>query len=698
MGLPRYPLPASEALSPADVASLNLVPQPIWIMRARDGQPEFFNTAWCELTGTTVEEGIEQGWLRWISPEDHDMLRKRWAEGYASDTLVDVECRLLSSPGEARWHRLTTRAERDGNGRVLRWYVSGTDIHEQKTQQLALEYSSRVQQNMLNASVDCIKIIDLSGNLTHMNSSGCRALLGDENYSGEFGMPWLDLLPPEIRKRGQRALDSICRGKTRSARFSGMSALPGCKPQHWDNLLSLLTDAQDNPTAILCVSREVTLQRETENRLRITSDTDSLTSLLNRRAFTRKLKRLTSRSRQTGKPVGLLLTDLDHFKSVNDTLGHPAGDHLLRVLSGRLKTALGADAIVARLGGDEFAIAVENIDSDATLLDYAQQVLSVTDGPITFGGHELGTGMSIGCAVFPRDAQDVSGLLKCADTALNDLKAGGRGGARLYNEAMRAAASQTAQQLKQARQLVRDEAVFPCYIPRVDLRNGRIVAFQARLQWQTPSGGLEFSDALETAFTDYHLATSLSRILYDQILTDMARCLEAGRAMVPVTFRARMVEFLRDELAEYLLARIHAFNIPPSLVELEITEQALSKRGSALVTKALTTLKAAGVRIMLGSFGTGQSSLIQLGHYPVDMVKMDASLIQTLTDDVKFQAIVQALVTLTSGLSLGIVADDIQTEEQRQMLERLGCPLGQGPLLGALVTADGMMDLLQDAA
>lgn len=695
MGLPRHPQPASGPLSPVDVASLNLVPQPIWIMRARDGQPEFFNTAWCELTGVTMAEGLEQGWLCWISPEDRDMIRRHWADSYSRNALADVECRLISGAGEPRWHRLQTRAERDGDGRVLRWYISGTDIHEQKTQQLALEYSSRVQQNMLNASVDCIKIIDLNGNLTHMNSAGCRALLGDANYAGGFGMPWLGLLPPEIRKRGQRALNSICRGKTRSARFSGMSALPGCKPQYWDNLLSLLTDAQGNPTAILCVSREVTLQRETENRLRIASDTDSLTGLLNRRSFTRKLKRLASRSRQTGKPVGLLLTDLDHFKSVNDTLGHPAGDHLLRVLSGRLKAALGADAIVARLGGDECAIAVENIGSDAALLAFAGRVLGVTDGPITYGGHELGTGMSIGCAVFPRDAQDVSGLLKCADTALNDLKAGGRGGARPYNEVMRAAAAQTARQLEQARQLVRDEAVFPCYIPRVDLRDGRIVAFQARLQWRTPSGSLDFSDALEMAFSDYHLATRLSRILYDQILTDMARCLEAGRAMVPVTFRARMVEFLRDELAEYLLARIHAFNIPPSLIELEITEQALSKRGSALVTKALSALKAAGVKIMLGNFGTGQSSLIQLGHYPVDIVKMDASLIQSVTDDMKFQAIVQALVTLTSGLSLGIVADGVQTGEQLRMLLRHGCTLGQGPLLGAPVSGDGMLELLR---
>ena len=706
MGLPRYhqtsTSPSNGPTSPghtqalntlpeADasaVASLNLLPQPVWIMRARDGQPEFFNTAWCELTGSTVEEGIEQGWLRWISPEDHDLIRKRWAEGYVNDALADVECRLLCRSGEARWHRFQARPERDASGTVLRWFVGGTDIHDLMTQHLA-------QQNMLDASVDCIKIIDLDGKLTHMNRSGCQALLGNAHYDGPFGMAWLDLLPPEVRKRGQRALANASRGQ--SARFPGTSTLPGQKPQQWDNLLTPLMDAHGKVTSILCVSREVTLQRETEHRLRIASETDSLTGLFNRHAFTSTLKRLIGTARHTGRQIGLMLIDLDHFKHVNDTLGHQAGDRLLRVLASRLNACVENTGIVARLGGDEFAIAMGDLESEEQLLEMTRRVLALTSAPISHMGHELSAGMSIGCALFPRDATDLSGLLKCADTALNDLKTGGRGGARLFNARMREAAGRAASQLELARQLVRDQAVHPCYEPRVNLADGTITSFQARLQWQDPSGNLLLSDALSTAFSDYELATGLSRILYDKILADMVHCREAGRRLLPVTFRARVVEFLRDELAEALLERLDAFGISPSLIELEITEQALSERGSALVMRALDKLKAAGVRTMLGNFGTGQSSLIRLGHYPVDDVKIDASLIARLPTDHKFQAIVQAITTLAPSLSLGIVAEGIETEEQRQLLLRLGCTVGQGPLFGKPVLMEGMKERLERA-
>lgn len=675
-------------------AGLNLLPQPLWIVRAGDGRPEFFNAAWCAFTGATVEDGMTQGWFRWISPEDRDRLRSRWGRTYRTGTLDDLTCRLMASSGQARWHKLQGRAEHDGTGALVRWFISATDIHAETVQLHAAEQSSRLRKDMLDASVDCIKIIDPSGTLTHMNRSGCQALLGVEECAEGFGMPWLELLPPSARNRGQRALDNARRGRT--ARFGGMSVRPGGKPQHWDNVLTPLKDADGSVTSILCVSREVTLQRETERRLRVASDTDSLTGLLNRRAFTHKLRRLISKSRQAGRQVGLMLTDLDHFKHVNDTLGHQAGDHLLRVLAARLKSCVGDAGIVARLGGDEFAIAATGIESDADLRALAQRILALTSGPVTYAGHELSTSMSIGCALMPGDATDLSGLLKCADTALSDLKAGGRGGVRPFTAHMKAAAGRVARQLERARQLARDKAVSPCYEPRVNLRDGAITGFQARLQWQDTSGDLLLSDTLETAFTDYELATSLSRIMYDKILADMVRCREAGRTLLPVTFRARMVEFLRDELADALLERLHAFDVSPALIELEITEQALSERGSELVMKALGKLKNAGVRTMLGNFGTGQSSLIRLGHYPVDAVKIDPSLISRLSFDGKFQAIVQAITTLAPSLSLHIVAEGIETEEQRRLLQSLGCDLGQGPLFGKTMRAEGMMELLAE--
>ena len=175
-----------------------------------------------------------------------------------------------------------------------------------------------------------------------------------------FGRKWLELLPAEVRADGQRALTRARTGKT--ARFAGKSVLPGRKPQYWDNILTPVLDAEGAVETILCVSRDVTVQRLAQHRLRVASEHDPLTDLLNRRSLKSRMTRAVTRGRQNGSRVGLLLIDLDHFKNVNDTLGHGAGDHLLRVLSRRLKARLPEAATVGRLGGDEFAVLLEDVE------------------------------------------------------------------------------------------------------------------------------------------------------------------------------------------------------------------------------------------------------------------------------------------------------------------------------------------------
>ncbi len=661
---------------------LERVPQPIWTLDAHSGLT-YLNAAARDYLGVDQHDGelleqVRRAPMALVHPDDRCRVRTWWDQ--QSSEPGTLELRVRHRGGGYRWVRASL-ADHDGTGS---WTGSFTDVHEWVLQQRELATMTKVRDDMLDVSVDCIKIIDTDGKLMHMNRSGCLAL-GVPLDEKEFGMRWLDLLPPEIRSRGQRALAVARTGK--NARFAGMSVVGDNKPQHWDNILTPVIDESGTTTAILCVSRDITLQREAEQRLRIASEIDGLTELLNRRSFKVRLKRALTRAGQSGKKAGLLLIDLDHFKTINDTLGHPAGDHLLRVLSKRLGSALPKNTTVARLGGDEFAILVEGVEDDQDVAAIAELVAQQLDAPISYAGRLINGGMSIGCAVYPRDAWDLSALMSCADTALNDLKADGRGGVRMFSRRMLESAEQAAAQLNRSRQIVRDGLIEPHYQPKVRLADGRLVGFEALLRWNDPERGLQMPGTVAEAFKDYELATGMGAAMHNRVLADMAAWRERGLSLVPVSINADPVEFLRGDFADRLLEKLETYRIPPQLIEIEVTEHVLLERGAEFVANALRTLKDAGVGIALDDFGTGHSSFAHLRDYPVDSLKIDMSFVKRMVDEPSILAIVKAILKLGPTLWVDVIAEGVETEEQRRILLDSGCRIGQGFLFDPAISA-----------
>ncbi|MPM45061.1 hypothetical protein SDC9_91746 [bioreactor metagenome] len=605
--------------------------------------------------------------------------------------MLSQEYRLQHHEDMFRWcHIQSANPDADDAGISL---VTCHDNHDHIIARQLLSENVRVRNKMLDVSVDCIKIIRPDGALSHMNKSGCEAL-GVAADSG-FGMEWLNLLPGEIRVRGKRALRVARTGK--NARFAGMSVIPGQKPQHWDNILTPMQAADGSTSGILCVSRDVTLQKEAERRLRIASDTDDLTGLPNRRAFKSKVRRLVRQCREEDRQFGLLLIDLDHFKQVNDTLGHTAGDHLLRVLGKRLTAHLPPRSLLARLGGDEFAIIINDVADEAALLRVAEQVRVQINEPIHYASKVINGGMSIGCTLFPRDAKDAAGLLKCADTALNDIKAAGRGGVRMFSHDMHDAAEFAAAQVALARLIVRDDLIVPHYQPMVNLHTGEVVGFEALLRWRDPERGMQSPATVLEAFKDYELATRIGEAMQHKVLADMAAWLAAGLTVLPVSINVAPVEFLRDDFAERFLKRLAQHQIPHALVEVEITEYVLGERGSEYVARALRLLKKAGVRIALDDFGTGHSSFTDLRDYPVDRLKIDCDFVQRTPHDKSIRAIVKAMCQLAADLSLNIVGEGIETHEQSLVLQTAGCFIGQGYLFAQAMSAEQAVQTMRQA-
>ena len=352
---------------------------------------------------------------------------------------------------------------------------------------------------------------------------------------------------------------------------------------------------------------------------------------------------------------------------------------------------------MARLGGDEFAVILEGAEGDLNLTFAGESILKRLQEPIRYDGRVMSAGASIGGALYPRDAQSANELFNNADTALYALKESGRGGTRMFHQHMREQAQLASSQLSLARSAITQKSVEPHYQQKIDLSTGRIAGFEALLRWRHASRGIQHPDTVAEAFKDYELAAKIGDLMQRRVFSDVRGWLDDGLPIGFVAINAAPVEFLRDDFAERLLARMQEKEIPPHLVEIEVTEHVFIERGSDLVGRALKVLSRLGVRIALDDFGTGYSSLSHLRDYPVDVVKIDRSFIDKVTTDDEVRAIVCAVIDLAKSLNIEVVAEGVETEAQKQLLIRQGCELGQGYLFGRAVEADEVPVLLQAA-
>ena len=553
----------------------------------------------------------------------------------------------------------------------------------------ALRKREQLHRTILETSTDCIILFGQDGCIEFANG---RAL-------GSFGMGALADVEgkhwSEIWANGGRdiATDTLSRaaaGETVRMRYHGST-----EPRRWwDVVVTPMLDDDGTVRGMLSISRDVTAELEHTNQLKWASEHDALTHLPNRRAFQARLQAATLRAMETGEQIGLLLVDLDHFKHVNDALGHSAGDELLKIVAERLRAGVRNDDFVARIGGDEFAIILEHIASAKTLMSVGDLVVSLVQAPLRTGDRAVTAGASIGGALFPENAITANDLFKHADTALYALKQSGRGGTRLFDSYMLVEAEKTATQLRVARGAVSEKTVVPAYQPKFDLDSGAVAGFEALLRWRDRRHGLQLPATLEEAFNDYELAAKIGDLMQHKVAVDMRRWLESGLDFGRVAINAAPAEFLRDDYAERMLTILFEHQVPPEQVEIEITEHAFFGRATEYVARALSVLKAANVTVSLDDFGTGYSSLSHLRDFPVDLVKIDMSFVQQMTENAEIAAIVAAVVSLARSLSIEVVAEGVETPGQLDMLRAMGCHLAQGHLLSAAVEAEAVPALL----
>lgn len=658
-----------------------------------DGHALMTNARFSEILGRTTDELTGLTMADYTHPDDVGWNLRLLQRHRQAGTPFHIEKRYVQPDGSPVWCRVYVSFVSGPSGEIDSTVVLAEEITERKTAELAQKKGELLYRSVLEASTDCIKILDLEGRLELMNTPGTCSMELDD-FEQIRGAEWTSLWPEDSRELVRNAVADAREGK--SARFSAFCPTAAGTPKWWDVVVSPMPDEQGQVTRILSISRDITVQRASAARLKWTSEHDALTELPNRRAFEAHLQAATIRGMQRDRKVGLLLVDLDHFKHVNDTLGHPAGDHLLTVFARRLKESVREGDFVARLGGDEFAIVFESRGPDVDLLSAGQSILDRLQDPVRFEGRVISASASMGGALFPTDASNANELFKNADIALYALKANGRGGTRMFHQHMREHAQLVSSQLSLARNVISAKSVEPHYQQKIDLRTGQIVGFEALLRWRHSRRGIQQPDTVAEAFKDYDLASKIGELMQQRVFADMRRWLDEGLPIGFVAINAAPAEFLRDDFAERFLARVDKMQIPPQLVEVEVTEHVFLERGSDYVGRALKLLSDRGVRIALDDFGTGYSSLSHLRDFPVDVVKIDRSFVERMGTDSEVRAIVSAVIDLAGSLKLEVVAEGVETEDQRDRLLSDGCQLAQGFLFGRAVEADEIPFLLAD--
>ncbi len=455
-------------------------------------------------------------------------------------------------------------------------------------------------------------------------------------------------------------------------------------------------------TRVMGTLQDITERTAAENRIKFLAYYDSLTNLPNRVLFTERLRGMLATARRRNQIVATVFVDLDNFKSVNDTLGHTAGDELLKAVAERFRDTVrdtdvftrdrlgdGQPHTVARLGGDEFILAIGDLERVEDVPRIARRLQDALKQPIAlapFG--EVFVTTSMGISVFPQDGQTVEELFKNADAALYHAKDSGRDCFQFFSSSLNEAALQRLLLEGHLRRAVQNDELVAYFQPQVDGRTNRVVAVEALMRWNRPEAGLiapaQFIHVAEESGSIHELGRW---ILHKSSTESMARGWYARGVNVAVNISAQ--QFKRPDVVETLLEAVTASKLCPSAVSLEITESVLADHARAVPT--LRALKDAGFSLILDDFGTGYSSLTYLKALPLDALKIDRSFIRNITSDSRDAAIVTAIIGVARSLSMDVVAEGVERTAQKEKLLELGCPVMQGYLFGRPVPVDQLI-------
>ena len=520
-----------------------------------------------------------------------------------------------------------------------------------------------------------------------------------------IGKHLADTLPPEIATRMLEQMKTVL--ATQQVRSVEYELVDCGDVLHFEARL-----VATSPSEVLGLVRDISERKRAEEQIRRLAYCDSLTGIPNRQAFLETLERELQRAKMGNKKFAVLFMDLDAFKRINDTLGHNAGDQLLKMVSERLReTTRPSDLVsrgegseprassatnLARLGGDEFTILIPDLERVEHALNVATRVKEAMRRPFIIEGNEIFVTASIGISLFPEDGDDCGSLLKFADTAMYHAKNCGKNNAKLYSSSLTMQIMSHVKLEVGLRRALQNDELYLVYQPQRDVRTSEIVGVEALVRWRHPERGLvpptEFIPLAEETglivpIGEWVLRTACSQARAWQRLT---------RRLLRIAVNLSAKQFKDENLSQIVLSALNDTGLEPRLLELELTEGTLMDDARATMV-TLEQLRGIGVHLSIDDFGTGYSSMNYLKRFDVRALKIDRSFIAGLPQDSENAAITRAIIAMAHGLKMVVVAEGVETNEQLLLLQELGCDMVQGYYLGHPSSAEKITEMLHNA-
>jgi diguanylate cyclase (GGDEF)-like protein/PAS domain S-box-containing protein len=668
-----------------------------------DGKIQRCNARFAQILGYPADEVPGMTFQQITAPEDLpsclDVLKQ------VRLGLINIACwekRYIRMNGSLTWAKVTMSVQRNSEGRAQHLIVLVEDINALKATeerlavvQQALRSSEERYRIAFQTSIDAININRLSDGVCIDCNQAFLDIVGYERQevmgrtSLELGI-WAE--ERDRRKLMQMLLQSsMC--PSLEARFRKKSG-----EILWVQMSASILEVDGTP-CVLSITRDITQARTAEEDIRRLAFYDPLTALPNRRLLLERLRQRAAASAPGEGSQALLFVDLDNFKMLNDTLGHRTGDLLLCKVARRLVACVRETDTVGRLGGDEFLVMLEGLseaapEAAAQAEATGRKILASLNQPCQLGSHECLSSASIGIALFGDRKSSTDEILQQADIALHQAKAAGRNAMRFFSPALQSAVHARADMENDLRQAIKTNQFLLYYQPQVE--RGRLTGAEALIRWRHPSHGIvtpnEFiALAEETGLIlplgDWLLATACAQI------ASWARQEQTAHLSVAINISA--VQFRQPDFVEQVLAALERSGANPRSLKLELTESMLVENIEEVIAK-MTELKLHGLSFSLDDFGTGYSSLTYLKRLPLDCLKIDRAFVRDILVDATSGAIAQTIISLGRAMGLSVVAEGVETEEQRGFLAALGCHAFQGYLFSLPLPLEEFEVFVQD--
>ena len=439
---------------------------------------------------------------------------------------------------------------------------------------------------------------------------------------------------------------------------------------------------------------DITDRKRFEERLSFLAQYDVLTGLPNRALFYDRLRQAVVRAKREQAMVGLMFLDLDRFKQINDTLGHAAGDRVLRVVAERLKGFLREVDTIARLGGDEFTVIIEGVSQPEQLSGVAEKIRNALGEPVSLDGREMSVSASIGITLYPRDGEDIEHLIKNADIAMYHAKhRGGRQQFQFYDPGMASLAAEHLELETKLRRAIEKQEFVLHYQPVVDLASGRIAGMEALVRWQSPGGLIPPANFIQLA-EESGLILDIGRWVLHAACTQARKWQREGLPPLRLAVNLSPLQLRQENLVAMVAEILRESGLAAQHLELEITENTVMEQSRDTIA-TLTRLEHLGVQLSIDDFGTGYSSLAYLKQFPVHSLKIDRSFVRDVTADSDDAAIVSAMIAMAKNLGLSVVAEGVETRQQLEFLRKAGCDAYQGYYFSVPLPANAFAELVR---